>query len=250
MLGRDHALTGAAGFLATGQAMSEVVSHHPMPVKELLVGTIVCAAFALVPDMDEENSTVARKFGFISREFARFTKACAGGHRQATHSIFGAAIVGALIFWAASYRDGPAVIVGLSALIVLKQLLGSYKIRISTGTTLVAAGLIAYWTYASQSGHSWLALVAVEGVLWHMIGDSLTVEGVPWFWFPFVKRLQRIRLKAAILGHCGSYRESWVAIGLMVAILGLLWVDAGQYYLASAHAAVLQQVGQIGTFGH
>jgi membrane-bound metal-dependent hydrolase YbcI (DUF457 family) len=88
MLGRDHALMGGLGFLT----IAPIVLHDPT-WQVLGVGTVTSAAFALLPDIDEPGSTVSRKLGPISRGFSEMTRSLAGGHRQATHSLFFVAVV-------------------------------------------------------------------------------------------------------------------------------------------------------------
>ena len=55
MLGRDHALLGAAAYLAVDPLVSHL-AHSPVPSPvQLAVGTAVCAGFALLPDIDDRG---------------------------------------------------------------------------------------------------------------------------------------------------------------------------------------------------
>jgi len=94
---------------------------------------------------------------------------------------------------------------------------------------LVLGGSTAWWVFhdyaqafgaGQQVQWQWFVLAAGGGCIWHLVGDSLTVEGVPWFWLPGIHPLQRIRLAVPVVGHCGLARESLVGCCLTVAWCG------------------------------
>ena len=53
MLGRDHALVGAVGFLALAPVLHHSLPDLPTAPIPLGIGGVVSAAFALLPDLDE-----------------------------------------------------------------------------------------------------------------------------------------------------------------------------------------------------
>ena len=218
MLGRDHALTGAVGFMALAPVLHHAVAGLPAAPVPLGVGGVVAAAFALLPDIDEPGSTVSRKLGPISRAVSKVTNRLAGGHRQATHSILFAIAVFFLTRLANSHPLAEAVVVGCSFLLVLRMLLPR-ALRHLVGPLMVGlAGLSAWWVF--HNGFApWLPWAAGGGVLLHMVGDTITVEGVPWLWVPFVRPLQRLRLAVPLIGHTGSTRESVVGSLLRLCVL-------------------------------
>ena len=218
MLGRDHALTGAVGFMALAPVLHGELHQLPTAPIPLGVGGVVAAAFALLPDIDEPGSTVSRKLGFLSRTVSRVTNRLAHGHRQATHSILFAVAVFFLTRLASPHPLAAAVVVGCSFLLVLRMLLPR-ALRHLAGPLMVGfAGLSAWWIF--HDGFApWLPWAAGGGVLLHMVGDTITVEGVPWLWAPFVRPLQRLRLAVPLIGHTGSTRESVVGSLLSLCVL-------------------------------
>ena len=62
--------------------------------------------------------------------------------------------------------------------------------------------------------------------MWHLVGDALTVEGVPLLWLPLVPVTRRIRIAVPFVGHTGSARESLLGgiMGLGVLVFGFALV--------------------------
>lgn len=241
MLGRDHALLGGIGFLL----LAPVVLHDPT-WQELGVGCVTSGAFALLPDIDEPGSTVSRKLGPISRSVSEVTNKIAGGHRQATHSLLFVGFV-ALATWFALFSPMTiAIIVAASFLLVFRMLLPRalrYAPLFGVGSLALAFGS-ADWAYHLASplaGHvapssEWLLLATAGGCLWHLIGDSCTVEGVPYLWLPGVPASQHIRVAVPIVGHTGSARESLIGGAMGIALIFL----AGSLVIVPAsHSIVL-----------
>ena len=224
MLGRDHALTGAVGFMALAPVLHGELHQLPTAPIPLGIAGVVSAAFALLPDIDEPGSTVSRKLGFLSRAVSEATNKLAGGHRQATHSILFAVVVFFLARLAGAHPLAEAVVVGCSFLLVLRMLVPR-AFRHLVGPLMVGlAGLSSWWVFAHAAG-GWLPLAAAGGVLLHMVGDTITVEGVPWLWIPFVRPFQRLRLAVPLVGHTGSARES--VVGSLLALCVLYCTVAG-----------------------
>lgn len=231
MLGRDHALLGGVGYLA----IAPMVFPHLSP-EELGVGCLTSAAFALLPDIDEPGSTVSRKLGPISRAVSEVTNKVAGGHRQATHSLLFVALVGVGAWFAYHHRPALTVIVALSSLLVFRMLLPKVikYARLAGFSMLAVTALAGWWVWHARLGSDgWFVFATAGGCLWHMVGDSLTVEGVPYFWLPGIKKLQSVRLAIPLVGHCGSARET--AVGWMLSIV-LVWMAAVLVVLPISHS--------------
>jgi membrane-bound metal-dependent hydrolase YbcI (DUF457 family) len=96
MMGRTHALTGAAAWAVLAAAGGV---HGPLPV---LGGGAVCTVAALLPDLDSVGSAAARSLGFASKGVAYIVRGCSGGHRHGTHSLLGGGVFPGLVLWADS----------------------------------------------------------------------------------------------------------------------------------------------------
>lgn len=240
VLGRDHASSGAAGFLLLAPELHHAIPALPAAPVPLAVGAVVSAGFALLPDIDEPGSTVSRKLGALSRGVSKATNELAGGHRQATHCLLFAALVYVLVRLAAVHPLAAAIVIGCAFLLVLRMLLPAHVQRAGVVTPLVLAlaGSAAWWAF-TDGAPSWLALAGAGGVVLHMIGDSITVEGVPWLWVPFVPPLQRLRVAVPLVGHTGSARESFVGTLLSLAV-GYCLLSAVAIQLVHAHFPVVQ----------
>ena len=241
MLGRDHALLGGLGYLV----VAPLILHDPT-WPNLGVGCVSSAAFALLPDIDEPGSTVSRKLGPISRAMSNFTNAVAGGHRQATHSLLFVALVAGSTWIALFNPLAMALIVAVSFLLVFRMLLPGVlrHVPLIGFVSLVLAGTSAYWAYhlaapvagAIAPSSEWLLLATAGGCLWHLVGDALTVEGVPILWMPFVPALKRFRVAVPLVGHCGSERESLLG-GVMA--IALVWLALTTVFVPAQHSIVL-----------
>jgi inner membrane protein len=86
VLARSHALTGAATYLLVAPRTGLLTTA---------AGATVCAAAALLPDLDHPNSTVARSFPG-GRVLARIVADLTGGHRGLTHTLPAVALAYAL----------------------------------------------------------------------------------------------------------------------------------------------------------
>src|SRR5688572_19788130 len=112
MMGKSHSLSGAVGWLAGCAALAAV--GHPASGRAAIVGALVSAGFALAPDVDHPQSTIARTLGPVTRLIATGvafaaarirTSSCdhcerrprRGGHRALTHTGVGAVGLGGLL---------------------------------------------------------------------------------------------------------------------------------------------------------
>lgn len=221
MLGFSHATSGALGWFLAAPAVANLLGN-PLTAPELAVGAVACAGAALIPDLDHPQATIAWTFGPISKAAARLTALLAGGHRQGTHSLlfsigFGAFcyLVGTSTKWLDSNTPAMILMFCLAAFafrgmnIVPPRTSGTLK---GIVVLLEAAALTYLMTFFMPSSWWWLGMAGAMGAIIHLIGDSLTPEGVPWF-YP-----ARWRLAIPIISHTGNIFER--------AIVGPLFVIA------------------------
>jgi len=245
MLGRDHSLLGAAVALGGGEAAWRALGHGPLPAGQLAAAAGVTAAFALLPDIDEPNSTVSRRLGPASRAVSKVTNGLAGGHRMATHSLLFVAAVWAAMTFAGRYAWADVITVGCSLALCLGMLVPGRFARHGLLVGLVAPAVAAWAVWTATVAHlgaggvsdpqrwAWLGWAAAAGVGLHLIGDMLTVEGVPLLW-PL-----RWRLAVPLLGHTDSLREQATGAVLSLAVLGLTWVNVLHPLVAGARLPTL-----------
>lgn len=223
MLGRDHALLGALAYVALAPIVDHA-EHVPVVPVQVGIGSLVFAGFALLPDIDEPGSTVSRKLGFVSRLVSEFTNKLAGGHRQATHSL----LFCALVYFGAHYALRSEWAVGTivcCALLLSIRLVLPFGLGRSWWVMLAITVGATVWVVHDHDVGSWLPIACAAGTFAHLVGDGLTVEGVPLFWVPFVRPLQKIRLALPILGHTDSIREQLMATAMAALILFFGYVN-------------------------
>ena len=159
MLGRSHMMFG----LTVAVVLDGVVhisgpplsSASPVPL-ELIINKVIffsmVALGALLPDIDNAQSTIGHKFGWISKEIQHIA-----GHRTIFHSLLGLLL-------------GSLLALGVEQLVIL---------------LLAQRGFIFPAQFVEKSH---LVLVAVlVGCILHIAADGLTEGGVPLLW-PYHKR--------------------------------------------------------------
>ncbi|MET8312013.1 metal-dependent hydrolase [Micromonospora sp. NPDC005173] len=201
MMGKSHALSGAVAWLAVCAGAEQAAAAGlgvPDPgAAAVVVGAATAAGYALLPDIDHPQSTIARALGPItgalawasSRGAAALRRAgcahCAdgpdrGGHRAVTHTAVFAAVLGAVLavigwhfgapaglavaavgIWLASY---PALRSGTRAKVGDMLLPGSFR-RLGRGAHRFAATLGSLLL-------TLLGLICVEAL----------VPGASWWW--------------------------------------------------------------------
>lgn len=258
MLRRNHAASGALVGLAVADPLAHSLGHPALSPLALAGDALVAAGFALLPDIDEPNSTVSRKLGAISRAASAATSRVAGGHRQATHSLLfaGVAFAGAelasrfvygapVVIWGALALSVALVIPGVRRRGLLALLLpiaaASAALHLETGAWWPAAHLV----FARKI--SWVPFAAGIGLLCHLAGDALTASGVPFFW-PW-----RRHFALPLLGRTGSKREVLLGAGLVVGLLALAFAVVAHPELAHlehAAAAIRRTATSVGQALH
>jgi inner membrane protein len=203
MEGPSHVVFGLAGAVVAESVLHVTTPPlFPLPpdagtLANALALKIIfygCAALgSLAPDIDNARSTVGKRSGFVSKGIQHIA-----GHRTFFHSLFGLAVVGALI-WGAQYAVG---------LFMYNQL------GLLAGEQL-AAGVGPGGDIHSGTGVAFAGFLI--GYFLHLVADSLTLGGVPWLWpnrtrfgFPPDRKL---RFKS------GSREEPIVVVTVAVLVL-------------------------------
>lgn len=245
MMGRTHALSGAAGWLVGCAGLT--AAGHPAPARVVVAGAVISAGWALVPDLDHPRSTASISLGpvtgvlswvtaALSRWVSRVTCRCcdgdADGHRALTHTALFALVMGVLL-GVAGWRFGAAAgvpVVAVSAALAARGLLTPRRRRGWLGIMVVTVAVGAA-TAGGGPGWWWLGLPAAWGSLAHCLGDSMTLSRCPLWWPLRVRgcRWQPVGSPRWLRFRTGSGAEQVVWLALMVGALG-----AGSYLLAAA----------------
>lgn len=275
MMGPHHAATGAAAWLALAShatlQVPESLRHSAtwlpesiqlgaglvpgMTPVQVMASTIFAAGAALLPDIDHHNATIARSLPPITTWTAKAFGSAAGGHRHGTHTLAGVllfALSSLLMSWwvvdipalGGSFNIGSAIY----SMILVALFLVTFKvISKSSGKLapwLAASGISLAIGLAAPDTWYWLPMAVTLGSLVHLLGDFLTVGGVPFFkvyWmgkvvldltpppgqYLFIVIKDNGFVSMPILGKTGSGRE-WAMATLLgaytiVTFLAVLW---------------------------
>lgn len=212
MMGPSHATSGAGTWLA-GCAVVEAAGH-PLSWQVIWIGAAVCAGWALAPDFDHPEATLAQSGGFVTKLVAkgiggvsdvlhdhtrtRWDRPAEGNnsHRTFTHTLVYAFIC--YVVGAGTGRTGgpwaAAVLVFLAAALGSFSILpdGWRRIGVPTGfgrrkayiptAAFVAAPLAACAYFLTPDAAWWLGLATGGGCLVHCLGDMITHYGCPILW--------------------------------------------------------------------
>lgn len=210
MMGRPHALSGAAVWLVAAPAASSAGLFH-MPVQIWLSGAVVTAGAALAPDLDHGSNSFARgSLGPVTRTFSNIV--ALGGHRKITHSWLGVFIATALLIAGisanrltdAAWGETAAAIIPAAVIFFLFSFalaaagLPPYRIKSSMrflGRAGIAAGATVGVVALVNGDWGWLIFALPLGLVVHILGDAITIAGVPWLW-PLGRDYRLARLRA------------------------------------------------------
>ncbi len=237
MLGHSHALSG----LAAGAATLPWAPVHGTVAQAAWVAA--CGGFAMLPDLDQEGTTISRMWGPISDLPAKLINLVSGGHRWGTHdAVLAPAAFGGLALLASHAFWSSLILLALAIGLALRAL--NFVIPGNTETTLVgnlvASWGGAWWLLQHSPAPVWLPWSVMIGILAHIAGDFLTREGVP---IPVVWLIGRCRLHPVHV-HTGSTVEKVLFAPLFLALtLVFLYLNTG------AHALVDPWVHRIASLG-
>lgn len=219
MLGSSHAASGALAWTVAAGVVAPGFGVHVTPAV-LAVGLGATAGAALLPDADHPEGTIAFSLGAPAKAACRWINRVSGGHRHATHSLAFVPAIGLMVWGLDAFvPDAPCIVLSLLLVWAFRALHLIHRhltIPVAVAVT-VAAGV-------THVPLGWLPIAVALGVLVHLGGDCLTIEGCPLLW-PLVPMSQHVRMP--LLGHAGSRRELWAATPLMtIATAALLWAGA------------------------
>ncbi len=226
MMGHSHAVSGALLFAGSSPFLPQVVIGRPLAPGDVLMGTVLCAGAALLPDLDHHDGTAAQFLGPFSRALCRLIGWVSGGHRHATHSLLFVALTGAGS-WFGVERLGRRFTLGLAFVLLALAARALHLHPPGNGPTawfttvgLAAVGTAALDTWLPAASR-WLPYAVALGTLAHLLGDCLTRQGAPLLW-PHRRRYEIVLIK-----RTGNRLETRFLVPLMtVATFVLVWLAA------------------------
>jgi len=253
MMGAHHAACGAAAWVAVAGSVPYTLGWYPVSNSGLLVGSVVCAGAALLPDADHHSGTISQSLPPLSRWVTRGVSAVSGGHRNGTHSLLAVPVAtgGAMLLGLVGVHSETfgriAIGAGLLSVLLVAYALKAFRLT-KEGSWLrswaLAISVSVAVTLFSSSRWEWLPVCVGLGVAVHIVGDMLTKGGVsllwPWEprpprWWSGVPVLNRVwqrggNMGLPILGRTGSAREWAFAVpvslyasyGAVAAVMGML----------------------------
>jgi len=221
VLGHSHALSG----LAAGAATLPWAPVHGAVAQAAWVAA--AGGFAMLPDLDQQGSTISRMWGPFTDAPSGLVNAVARGHRWGTHDAVLAPVVFGLLAWAASGAYWSSLLV--LALAIGLALRALHFVIPGRAENTVIGNLVLSWGSAwllleHSSSPAWLPGAVAVGVLAHIGGDFLTKEGipVPLFWLVRRSRLSPVHLRT------GAFVEKAVLVPLFcVLTLTCLYLNTG-----------------------
>lgn len=211
-MGRTHVLmTGAASTAAAPFLASHFLDRAMSPAEVVAFGAVT-AGYGLLPDLDHPQATLARVLGPVTKAISTAVAAVSGGHRKFTHTVWFAALMVVVFGWLftqgyAWHPEAITVFIGLFLVAMILRLgpkprTGpaelAYAAIAAVGTAVILWQLPDLW---------WLPWAVGLGVIGHIIGDILTVEGVP-ILYPIAPKFV---VRLPILGRTDSTAERVLA---------------------------------------
>ncbi|GAB2722068.1 metal-dependent hydrolase [Kitasatospora kifunensis] len=226
MMGHSHAVSGAMVYAASVPFLPPLLLHTHLKPADILLGTVLCAGAALLPDLDHHDGTIANFLGPFSKMLCRFVAWVSGGHRHATHSLLFVALMGAGT-WAGIHYLGRPFTLGIT-FFLLALAVKALRIHVPgeghttwlsiIGLSVLGTAVMDKWM---PDAPGWLPYAVALGTLAHLLGDSLTKMGAPWLW-PHKQRYEIVLIKRS-----GNDVETKVLVPIMtVATFALLWFTA------------------------
>ncbi len=222
MLGHSHATSGALAWAALAPTVPPLFATTLSP-QDVLVGTLLCAGAALLPDLDHPEGTIAHFLGPVSRLLAEGVNFVSGGHRHATHSFFFAGLMG-IGTWAGEHYLGqyfvlPLVflLLGLAcrALHLCPPGEGIRSWGVVVAESVVGTLVVERWL---PNLPGWLPYLVAVGCLVHLAGDCLTERGCPLLW-PWGHRFG-----IPLISHTGNKLETlFLTPAMTVGAVVALW---------------------------
>ncbi|WP_281250879.1 metal-dependent hydrolase [Sinomonas mesophila] len=244
-------LSGATAPLGLGPAAIDlgwpVIEATPVGV---VVGALVTAGAALLPDADHRSATIAQSLPPVSSLLCRAIGAVSGGHRNGTHSLLGVGFFVALAWlagqWTLETQEWGTVYVGAGLVSLLlvsfaAKVLGILPDGLQKLPWILSVPLALFIALYAPQEQDWFPLAVGLGAAVHIAGDMLTTGGCNLLWplrlrrpralhkVPVIRWMWRRggHLSIPVLGDAGSWRE-WLVL-----------VPVGLYAVAGVGAALL-----------
>lgn len=248
----SHAITGAASWIAVTCTVPGALGLAPLPLHGIVLGAAICASAALLPEADHPQATSTRAMPILRHAGAHAINGMIGGHRRGAHALATLPII-ALLAWLPHFAvahptwwPGPlwwgfGLVTTLLAAFALKSL---RLFRSAPATWLASITLGTLTAFFAPDDPARTSLAIMLGVITHLLGDLLTLGGLPLLWpvnpkppDAWTKTRSRYlwmpngHIALPLLGPTGSTRE-WVLTGTIAlyatAILGAQFLhDAG-----------------------
>ncbi|MFI2607397.1 metal-dependent hydrolase [Kitasatospora sp. NPDC018619] len=225
-MGHSHAVSGAMLYAASAPFLPPLLLHATLQPADILMGTVLCAGAALLPDLDHHDGSIANFLGPVSKVLCRFVAWVSGGHRHATHSLLFVALTGGGT-WAGVTYLGRNFTLGLTFFLLALAIRALRLCPPGDGPEawITVIGLAALGTFGMNTwmpnSPGWLPYAVGLGTLAHLLGDCLTKKGAPLLW-PHKERYEVVLIKRS-----GNSVETKVLVPIMsVATFVLLWFTA------------------------
>jgi hypothetical protein len=219
VLGHSHALSGLAAGAAT-------LPWAPVQGTVAQFAWVAAAGgFAMLPDLDQEGTTISRMWGPVSDLPAKLINAVSGGHRWGTHdAVLAPAVFGGLALLASHAFWSSLLLLALAIGLALRAL--NFVIP-GTAETTIIGNLVASWVGAwlllqHSPAPLWLPYAVGLGVLAHAVGDFLTREGVP---VPLVWIVHRCRFALVHLRTGATVERLLLAPAFLTLTLVFLYLN-------------------------
>jgi membrane-bound metal-dependent hydrolase YbcI (DUF457 family) len=233
VLGHSHALSG----LATGAATLPWVPVHGTVAQVAWVSAV--GGFAMLPDLDQQGSTISRMWGPLSDLPSGLINTVARGHRWGTHDAVLAPAAFGLLAYAAAWSSWSSLL--LLALAIGLALRALHVVIPGRAENTVIGNLVLSWggawlLLAHSPAPGWLPLAVAAGVLTHVAGDALTKEGVP---VPLFWLLRRSRIAPVHLRTGATVEKLVLAPLFVLATVAFLYANTGAHELVEPLLAQL-----------
>jgi hypothetical protein len=218
VLGHSHALSGLAAGAVT-------LPWAPVTGTVGQVAWIAAAGgFAMLPDLDQRGSTIARMWGPASDIPSGIVGTLARGHRWGTHdAVLAPILFGFLASLAAGWFWASLLLIALAIGLALRAL---HFVIPGRAENTVIGNLVLSWggawlLLAHMPSPAWLPWAVMLGVLTHIVGDALTCEGVPLplFWVVGRNRIRFSPLRTGTTLETAVLVPAFLAIAIVFAYL-------------------------------
>ncbi|MFD1715856.1 metal-dependent hydrolase [Amnibacterium flavum] len=253
-MGFTHATSGTAAWLAVTAALPALGTDIlPLTSAGVIAGAMVSAGAALLPDADHKSATIAHAVPVLGPLVTGTIGDVSGGHRHGAHTLLAAALVTvaavAIGQWHMDIPEiGPTPIGPAIATVALITFAAKARDLVRHWTTAWALGLLsaAVVFFFAPDSSIWFPLAIAIGYIAHLVGDALTIGGIPGPLWPITIKPPRWWARTnvlndiwkrngyiafPILGKAGSARETVAAVllGLYCAYgLGNVAIRAAQ----------------------